>query len=713
MSVPRKYLAFSLAGAFFGCVSLFFAALVVAGIYASTSPIRSSHYTPRAAPAPAPTHVAVADNESGGRLIATVDGQTVEMPTLETDYDVDVRGDLVTVQVTQRFENPGDTPLDATYQFPLHEHGAVYAMKMRVGDEVVQAIIQREDEAKATFEAAVAEGKVAALTEQHRPNLFQQSVGNLMPGMVVEIELRYVHTAERRDGRYFVALPLVVGPHFNPTDMSGNELVDGSGDHEELPAQQFGTAETIDSDRVSISLRIDAGLPLTDVASDTHALDVQRLGRTDARVGLAAGRVVDNRHFELSYAMAGTQTQAGLIADFDPRTEVGTFSLLIEPPTEARVDLVTPREMVFVLDCSGSMAGQPMDASKAFMRRALSGLRPTDTFRIIRFSDAATEYSQRPIAATPMNVVDAIAYVDGLEGMGGTHMTSGITQALTAPAPAGTMRLVTFMTDGYIGNDFEIVTLLRTHIGDARLFAIGVGSGVNRYLIDEMGRTGRGFARYVDPTEDVDAVAAELAERLQSPLLTDIRLAATDAGLDNVSPAAIPDLFAGQSVRITGTYARPGRHTVTVRGNVAGKAVEIPITVDLPAERTDGDAVRLTWARAQIADRMHLLTTPANLRGVHVTDDQLREQVIQLGLDHSLMTQWTSFVAVSEAVANDDPGHNADGAVAVPPPAGVHVAAPQFRGSTTPEPGIIGGIVMMLIATGGGARRRRRTPHTD
>lgn len=707
----RQNIAIAMAVGFFWLICILFVALVGFGFSVAANTAHSGSQARFQQPMhyPAPVAAPLVDEDYGGRMVAMVDGREVALPTLKTDYDVDVRGDLVEVQVTQRFENPGDVPLDATYQFPLHEDAAVYAMTMRVGDEVVRAEIQERDEAQRTFEEAKIEGRAAVLTEQHRPNLFQQSVANLMPGVPVEVVLNYVHAASRRDGRYHITLPLVVGPRYNPGAGAANALAgDDMGLPQHAPVQQIDAPATLDESRVGIEVRIDAGMPLAAVESATHEVDVKRLGQTDARVELARGRALDNRHFELSYGVYATKPTAGLLADFDPAQQRGYFSVLIEPPANAGHDLATPREMVFVLDCSGSMSGQPMEASKAFMRKSLRGLRATDTFRIIRFSDEANEYSREPIAATPANIEDALEYVDDLHGSGGTHMRSGIEQALRVPVPAGSIRLVTFMTDGYIGNEFEITTLLRSEVGDARLFAIGVGAGVNRFLIEEMARTGRGFARYIDPTADVDAVASELAERLETPVLTDIELRATDAGIEQVAPRLIPDLFAGQSVRITGSYTRPGAHTIIVRGKVNGRRIEIPLEVDLPSEPTDGDAVRLTWARAQIDERMHALSTPLELRAQAKNDDELKSEVTRLGLNYSLMTQWTSFVAVSERVVNDEPGANAAGEVPVSQVAGVGETAyrARFGGGATPEPGIIGGLLMTLLAAGAARRRR-------
>ncbi len=704
MSMPRKILAISASAALFLFVTALFAVAVLVGMTRGSAYAGANFASTRDAQSYQPP--GAYDDPLGGRLVAMQDGRQVSFPTLKTDYDVEVRGDLVAVTLTQRFDNPGKVPLDATYQFPLHEDAAVHAMTMRVGDEVVRAEIREREAARQEFEAAKAEGRAAALTEQVRPNLFTQSIGNLMPGVPVEVELRYVHAVERRDGAYHLTLPMVVGPRFTPGDAAETGL-------ESVPAHppvaEIEAPATIDPDRVSVVVRIDAGMPLAAIDSKSHPIDVQRLGRGDASVRLAEGRVLDNAHFELRYAMAGDEPQAGLLADWDPRTERGYFSLLIEPPRAVAEDDVTAREMVFVLDCSGSMAGQPMETSKAFMRRALRDLRPTDYFRIIRFSDGATEYSREPIAATDRNVEDAIEYVDDLDGEGGTHMRSGVEQALRAPLAPNTVRLVTFMTDGFIGNETEIAALLEAEIGEARLFSVGVGHGVNRFLIEEMARTGRGFARYVDLTEDPAIVAGEIAERLQTPVLTDIRLEGTDAGFGQLAPRRIPDLFDGSSVRVVGTYDVPGPQRILVHGKIAGRDVQFPVEVDLPAERSDGAAVRLMWARAKIADFMHV-------HGSAVDQRERREAqraVTSLGLQHSLITQWTSFVAVSEQVVNADPEANADADVPVSQARGVdqnaYAGGATFRGSATPEPTFIGGLLLALGAAGAARRRRQRS----
>jgi Ca-activated chloride channel family protein len=468
---------------------------------------------------------------------------------------------------------------------------------------------------------------------------------------------------------------------------------------------------------------LDGGMALRGVLSPTHAIAVKEISERAAEIRLEKGRTIDNRDFVLSYRLADDESRAGLLAFRDERG--GYFSLLIEPPSAPRDDQIRPREMVFVLDCSGSMSGLPIEASKAFMREALKRLRPRDTFRIIRFSDAATEFSRTPLAATGDNIRAGLRYTDSLDGSGGTMMTSGIRQALDVPVPYGSLRIVTLLTDGYIGNEHEVLSLITRSIGEARLFAFGVGAGVNRFLLEKMGKMGRGFTRYMDPTENVEEVAKELAERLDSPVLTDIRI--DWGGLDpsGTAPARVPDLFAGQSVRVQGRFDRPGRHRVTVEGRVNGRAARLPIDVELPEESADGEVIALVWARSAIEDLMDDLVAPGEWRESGLSDEEIQRDVTRLGLDFSLATKWTAFVAVSEKVYNDNPENLSKRDVPLPMVEGVTELAygerPRpstivagsptgggFAGASTPEPGTVGLLVTAAAAVAALRRRRKK-----
>lgn len=656
---------------------------------------------------------AFADGGMGGAIEVQLDGQAVALPVLKTEVDADIQGDLATVTVTQTFANPSDRPMHAKYLFPLNHGAAVFEMVMEVGSERIRAQIQEVRQAEQTFARAKSEGRAAALLKEHRPNLFTQDIANLVPGLPITTKLRYVQAVPKVDGDYELVVPLVVGPRFQPPHAGrppakGEEPLFASeargGDVDADLAPQGGTWEveklpayppvrgvnlprTIDEDRVSIRVRLDGGLPVQAVASATHALDTRIESERVRRIALASGRAIDNRDFVLRYRLAGVKTDAGLLAYRDGRG--GYFSLLLEPPAVPAEAEVTPREMVFLLDCSGSMAGLPLDASKAFMREALRRLRPTDHFRIIRFSDSANEFSESPLPATPDKVAQGLRYVESLQGEGGTMMSAGIEQALAPPTPAGSIRLVTFLTDGYIGNEQEILGLIKQRLNGARLHAFGVGTGVNRYLLDEIGRAGRGFTRYMDPTERVAEVASELAGRLQSPVLTDIEVDWGGLAAAEVYPAQVPDLFAGQSLRIQGRYGKPGTYTVTVTGLVHGRPARLPLGVTLPERSMDGEAIALVWARAAIAEAMTGLATPRGM-AEPAAFNAIRQRVTDLGLAFSLVTKWTAFVAVSEQVYNADAAGTPTRPVPLPRVQGVQKSAypnqAPFTGAAGPEP---------------------------
>ncbi len=658
-----------------------------------------------------------------GTVEADVGGRRVEFPVLKTDVTADVQGDLATVSVVQTFANPLAVPVHARYLFPLNRNAAVNAMTMEVGDERIRAEIQEIHAAKKTFEAAKQAGKAAALLEQHRPNMFTQRIANLMPGLPIRVTLVYVQTVPKVDGHYELVVPLVVGPRFQPVGAdaprraSSAVPADTAGEWklEALPkyppVRGLDIPDTVDAERVSIAVDLEAGVPVRWAASDTHRVTVDQPAPRLAHVALAGGRTIDNRDFVLQYALAGPQTSAGVLAARDGRG--GFFSLLIEPPAAPQQDEILPREVVFVLDCSGSMSGLPMQASKAFMREALANLRGTDSFRIVRFSDSATEFSRQPLPATPDNLRRGAAYTDSLRGSGGTMMTSGIRQALAVPAPAGALRLVVFLTDGYIGNELEALRLVESLRGDARLYAFGVGAGVNRYLLDELGRVGHGFTRYMDPTEAVADVAHELAGRIDAPVLTDIAIDWGNAPVADVTPAQLPDLFAGGSVRVQGRYTQPGDYQIRVHGRARGHAAELRLPVSFPARPTtaENNPIAAIWARSSIADAMHELVTPPQRRPSAEDNDMIQARVTKLGLDYSLVSRWTAFVAVSEQIYNAQPGGTPDRDLPLPLVKGVTANAyPRsgFTGVVAPEPSPWLALAVMALVLLAATRRTFR-----
>src|SRR5262249_2651910 len=427
--------------------------------------------------------------EVGPSLAAIVDGREVALPVLKLDVAAHIQGDLATVTLTQLFANEYTVPIHARYVFPLPADAAVYAMRLVSGDQMIEAEIRPKPEARAVYEGAKKRGNQAALLDQHRPNVFSQEVANLVPGAPVRVEIEYAHAVEKTSGDYRFVVPTIIGPRYVPSAQQGESAGAPTREPGEPEALEVGVwslpasapvapPEAVDRERLGISVELDAGAPIRWLESPTHRVAIERPDPSRAEIRLAqggplqGGRTQDDRDFELHYRLAGDSVAAGVTSYGEGGG--GYLSLLVEPPTRVAEEQVARREMVYVLDCSGSMAGKPLDASKRFMRRSLAGLRPGGSFRIIRVSDSANEGSAAPRPATPDAIAAGIAYVDQLLGEGGTEMSSGIRAALAPPVAEGTLRLVVFLTDGYIGNDIEIVRLLHARRGDARLFSFGI-----------------------------------------------------------------------------------------------------------------------------------------------------------------------------------------------------------------------------------------------
>ena len=638
---------------------------------------------------------AVIRPELGGTIkVHTKEGAEFDLPALKTDLNVDIEGDLAGVTVVQTFINPTQEPLHATYLFPMNKDAAVHGMQMEISDEIVEAKIKKIEKAKKIFKKAKKEGKTASLLTQHRPNMFTQKIANLIPGLPIKITLKYAQTINKVDNEYQLVVPLVVGPRYQPLGSGKAPLVVdqniavgvkkvrsdstyGQWEIESLPKYPsvFGPNAQfqVDRERVSVKVNIKAGIPITNVYSHTHELDVSGTEK-DKVVTLSDGRTIDNRDFVLNYRLTGKSTQASILTH--RKEKDGYFSLLIEPPTVPQNQDITAREMIFVLDTSGSMNGDPMNASKVFMRHALKTLRPDDYFRIINFGSRSHEFTNSPIRATQNNLYRGKKHIDSLNANGGTEIVPAIKQAFSSPLINRTLRIVVFLTDGYVSNESAVMQLINEKIKDARIYAFGVGTSVNRYLLSEMGRIGHGFARYIDPTENSEEVAIKFARTLSSPLLTDISIDWNKLNVSEVTPEIIPDLFSGDSIRIQGKYEGSGLQTIRVNGKVQGREASLPLQVNLPQENfydASTSAIPLVWARSKISDYMRQLNAKSNVSNKF--SDELKFKVTTLGLDHSLATKWTSFVAVSRRVVNPQPEMTAEAQVPLPMVKGVKTTA--------------------------------------
>jgi Ca-activated chloride channel family protein len=555
----------------------------------------------------------------------------------QTTVHTVITGPVAHVVVTQKWTNPNPVPVDGLYIFPLPDSSAVNDMILRIGERLIQGQMHRREEARAIYEQARREGRVAGLLDQERPNVFVQRVANIMPGADIDVILALDHAIECESGECEYVFPTVVGPRFVPARQIDPGLINP-------PVIEEGrsTGQTL-----SLTVELHAGIPISDLQSSSHRVLLTREDDTRARVTLAEGETSRlNRDFRLRWRVGSDQPELGLLAWREPAdgNEPGVFTLILQPPAELAAGDAASRELVFVLDCSGSMRGVPLEAAKKVVRQALAAVRPQDTFQIIRFSENASGLGPDPLTPTAENLRRALAYLDSLQGQGGTEMIAGIRAALGRPADPDRLRIVAFLTDGYIGNEREILGEVRRTIGDARLFSFGIGSSVNRYLLEGLAEEGRGVAAFLGPRETPDELVERFVRRIDTPVLTDIRIRWEDLEVSDLEPAKIPDLFAGQSLLIHGRYRRAQTGVILVEGRRRGRHEILRQVAVLPEREEDHEALGRLWARA----RIHRLE-----RQLHDGPrEDVREAIIQLGLRHRLMTHWTSLVAVDSAVVN-------------------------------------------------------------
>jgi len=568
-----------------------------------------------------------------GILRTWTDGAAFALPLLHTDIDARISGMVADVSLVQTFVNPFPSPIEATYVFPLPQDAAVDGMTLRIGDRVIEASVHERHEAKEIYEQARDEGRVAARLDQERPNVFEQHIANLMPGAVVEVELHLVQPLSFEDGGYDWTFPLVVGPRYTPDDAGPNAGVPRAPD-----------SPTRTGNDVSIAVSVDAGLAVSSLRSPSHDVRIEP-DTHGGMVSLSPDDAIANKDFVLRYEVGGAHPEVALLAQHDEHDSV--FMLMIQPPADAFVthDIVTPKEMVFVVDTSCSMSGYPLDKARDAMTLAIDGMNPDDRFLVMDFNDKVSALAPRPLPNTLANRRRSHAFVDAFRGSGGTRMLDGIEASLNLPSQPDLLRTVVFLTDGYIGNEADILAAIDERLGSStRLYSLGIGSSVNRYLLESMAKAGRGDVEYVLHAEDADRAVENLYERIRNPIVTDLAVDFGDADVHDVFPDPLADLFAGQPLVLMGRYSTPGPMTVTLTGRTRQGPYEHTLTVDLPARAEDHPGLPSLWARKVVED--------LESRNRGGDDEALNERVLQVALDHGLMTRLTSMVAVDTEVSN-------------------------------------------------------------
>ena len=553
---------------------------------------------------------------------------TGECPLKHTEVKAQVSGFLSRVTVTQDFENNFAEKIEAVYTFPLPQAAAVDDMTMLIGDRIIKGKIMRREDAQSAYAAAKQLGKVASLLDQKRPDIFTQQVANILPDQRIRIIISYVETLKYEDGAYEWSFPMVVAPRYVPDT---SEVTDAS---RISPPSAPGVRAGHD---ISLEIDLDAGVPIVGVNSDSHETEVQQINEQRAVVRLKDRATIPNKDFMLTYRVAGSAINDAVLTHRSERG--GFFTLILQPPQRVAAEDVMPKELVFVLDTSGSMSGFPLEKAKETMKLALNNLYPHDTFNLITFAGETKILFPEPVLATPENLRQAKKFLADHKSEGGTEMMKAIRAALEPSDSQQHVRIVCFMTDGHVYNDEEILAAVKKY-SNARIFAMGFSDAPNRYLLDKMAEYGRGEVDYVSETGDTSAAAQRFNERVRNPLLTDISIDWSGLPISDVYPKRVPDLFGAKPLILSGRYNRGGKGVIRLTGKLAGQDFLREIPVELPETQTEHDVLATLWARRRVDD----LTSEGPVQ------NEKQEEITKLGLDFKLMTQFTSFVAIDEVV---------------------------------------------------------------
>ena len=641
------------------------------------------------------------------------------LPLKSTDVRVDISGVIADVVVTQRYKNEGTVPIEAKYLFPGSTRAAVNGLNVRIADRLITAQIREKQQARIEYDQARKEGKTAALLEQHRPNVFQMNVANILPGDDVLVELRYNELLVPTDGRYQFVYPTVVGPRYAGTASNApSETTSGStpAHAQAFPAQPVLREGEVSPSAFNLKVNLASPIGIQDIRSPSHAIDTamdagSAAKRASVQLAGAASRVSNNRDFILDYRLAGSAIQSGVLLH---RGEKENFFLaMVQPPQAVPQAAITPRDYVFVVDISGSMHGFPLDTAKALMRQLLGNLRASDTFNVLLFSGSNRMLAPHSVPATPANVNAAIRTIEQMGGGGSTELLPALRRVYAEPKAPELARTVVVVTDGYVTVESEAFALVRQHLGQANVFAFGIGSSVNRHLMEGLARAGMGEPFIVTRPDEAKAQAERFRKLIESPVLTSVKARFEGIDVYDVEPQQLPDVLAERPVIVFGKWRE---HAGTTPPNliVEGRAAHGPYTQTLPIDvAADGPgtgALRLLWARHRIA----ALSDEEALTG----GEAQKAAITKLGLDYSLLTQYTSFIAVDKVVRNPG-GRGATANQPSPLPEGVsnlavgEASALGAAVSSTPEPETWAAMLVVLAVLGAQmARRQRRQPFT-
>lgn len=562
---------------------------------------------------------------------ATID----RLPLKSTSADVNIAGIIADVTISQVYVNEGSRSIEALYVFPASTHAAVYAMRMKIGDRVIEAQIKEKKAARQEYEAAKAAGQSASLLEQKRPNVFEMNVANILPGDRIEVQLQYTETLIPEEGIYEFVYPTVVGPRYSNTPAAtastDESFVETPYTKEgELPEYAFG-----------LNVNINSGIPLKDLRCQSHQINSEFTTPTNAKVSLKSSEThAGNRDFILQYRLRGEEVESGLM--LYEGEEENYFMMTVQPPKRVTANQIPAREYIFILDVSGSMNGYPLDITKKLMDNLFNRLSPKDHFNVMHFAGSSKVMSPKSLPANAKNIQNALDHVNQHRGGGGTNLLPALHRALALPEKKGMSRTVVIATDGYVTVEKEAFELIRNNLGEANFFAFGIGSSVNRHIIEGMATVGMGEPFVVINQTEAMPQADKFMKYIESPVLTDIEVEYGDFDVYDTEPFGVPDVLAERPITIYGKYRGTPSGKISVTGTTGHGEYCQTFDMDKYPATAENSGLRYLWARErikQLDDFQKIIPGSNN-----------EQEVTQLGLDYNLMTAYTSFLAVDKEV---------------------------------------------------------------
>ena len=589
------------------------------------------------------------DDVQSGELLMRTDAGINSAILLSTDIKIDIASAVSRTIVSQRFINTSEFWAEGVYVFPIGKDSAVDTLKMRIGDRFIEGKIKEKKVAKASYEKAKEEGKKASLIEQQKPDLFTNTIANIGPGEIVTVQIEFQTKLAPDNGVWEIRVPLVSAPRYEPKSLLLKSFF------KRTKFSKFGSANPVinaafneNSDviipdptelinPVEISINLKPGFEMGALDSPYHEVSLQNISADHKKIQ-TQGPISSDRDFVLTWRAKDKDVTASLFTE--KQYDLHHFLLTLNPPLEIKNQKPTKREIIFVLDISGSMSGEPLRQAKAGLAMAIKRLKPTDKFNLVFFSDKTWSYTDKPIQATSLEKRRALAVVHRVETEGGTEMYPALDYSLTNFTKSNTdLKQLIFLTDGGISNEEAMLELIARKLHKTRLFTIGIGSAPNSYFMSRSAEIGRGAHLYIGKQSEISTKMGELFRKIENPAVTDLKLKLPRGFNAEYYPNPLPDLYLGDPVSIAMRGYKPVG-SATLEGKFNGQ----DWSIDVPFDRAvNHPGIAKVWAREKISNlERDWIAQSATGDQLHSIDNKL----LRTALNYGLVSRLSSLVAL-------------------------------------------------------------------